>query len=427
MTHSVEYTYDAYDRRIAKVVDNDGAGTTPATTEHPVYEGAHVSLVFDESGNLTQRYLYGPQIDQVLAQEDAQTGDVLWALTDHQGTVRDVVNSDGDVVNHITYDSFGQVTSETNPDVDFRFGFTGRDVDEETDLYYYRARYYDPAVGQFISEDPIGFSAGDANLYRYTSNNPLIFTDPLGLAQEFIGRVYVINDTANNQVYVGSSAQELRRRFSRHRWRSLIQSVDTEITFQEVQADLDISSSRRGTVRSARNEALRSAEQRVINRERSSGRNLLNDRPAASGDNMQTWRQRHDVTLRRRVQVYKNPGTILNSVGGALAVVDAFRLARDMQLSQYDFTPYILSDERGEFTLEWSRDGFFDLSNDFYKNYISEDEEENEDGNRVQISASEFYELRDEARALFGYIDWRGEFVPGLILRELPVEGQVEM
>lgn len=180
VTHSVAYTYDAFDRRIAKAVDNDGVGTDPATTEHLVYEGAHVSLVFDESGNLTQRYLYGPQIDQVLAQEDTQTGEVLWALTDHQGTVRDVINNDGEVVNHITYDSFGQITSETNADVNFRFGFTGRDVDEETDLYYYRARYYDPEVGQFISEDPIGFSAGDANLRRYVDNSPLNGVDPSG-------------------------------------------------------------------------------------------------------------------------------------------------------------------------------------------------------------------------------------------------------
>ena len=194
VTHAVEYTYDAFDRRIAKTVDSDGVGSVPASSEHFVYEGAHVSLVFDQDGNLSQRYLYGPQIDQVLSQEDAQTGEVLWALTDHQGTVRDVVNNDGEVVNHITYNSFGQVTEESNLEANFRFGFTGRDVDEETDLYYYRARYYDSAVGQFISEDPIGFSAGDANLRRYVGNSPLNATDPSGLKVYvgFRGAVYTL-------------------------------------------------------------------------------------------------------------------------------------------------------------------------------------------------------------------------------------------
>ena len=70
-----------------------------------------------------------------------------WALSDHQGSVRDVIDNSGTVLNHIVYDSFGQVTSETDPNFDFRFGYTGRELDEETGMMYYRARYFDPAVG----------------------------------------------------------------------------------------------------------------------------------------------------------------------------------------------------------------------------------------------------------------------------------------
>nr|WP_250564781.1 RHS repeat-associated core domain-containing protein [Adonisia turfae] len=124
--------------------------------------------------------MHGPNVDQILAEETAN-GDVRWALTDHQGSVRDVIDNQGTVLNHITYNSFGQVTSETNPDIDFRFGYTGRELDEATGLMYYRARYYDPAVGTFVSEDPLGFDAGDANLYRYVFNSPTNFTDPSGL------------------------------------------------------------------------------------------------------------------------------------------------------------------------------------------------------------------------------------------------------
>jgi RHS repeat-associated protein len=69
---------------------------------------------------------------------------------------------------------------ETNPNVDFRYGYTGREWDEETGLYYYRTRYYDPTNGRFISEDTIGFNGGDANLYRYVGNNPVNLIDPYG-------------------------------------------------------------------------------------------------------------------------------------------------------------------------------------------------------------------------------------------------------
>lgn len=72
---------------------------------------------------------------------------IHWALSDHQGSVRDVVDNSGTVLNHIVYDSFGQVTSDSDPDFDFRFGYTGRELDDETGMMYYRARYFDPAVG----------------------------------------------------------------------------------------------------------------------------------------------------------------------------------------------------------------------------------------------------------------------------------------
>jgi RHS repeat-associated protein len=143
-----------------------------------VYDGDNIALTFDETGTQTHRYLFGPGVDQVLADE-TQTS-VNWALVDNLGTVRDVIDSNGVVLNHISYDSFGNVTSETNPDVDIRYGYAGRERDEETGLDYYRSRYYDPTNGRFINEDTIGFYGGDANLYRYVGNNPINFIDPNG-------------------------------------------------------------------------------------------------------------------------------------------------------------------------------------------------------------------------------------------------------
>jgi RHS repeat-associated protein len=74
------------------------------------------------------------------------------------------------------------------------FGFTGREYDFETGLYYYRARYYEPKFGRFISEDPIRFDGG-MNFYAYVANNPTTFIDPYGLEQ--LGR-----DGTKNADYV---------------------------------------------------------------------------------------------------------------------------------------------------------------------------------------------------------------------------------
>jgi RHS repeat-associated protein len=179
VVRSSDYKYDVFDRRIAKTVDLDGGGTQVATTERYVYDGDHIALVFDGQGNQMQRFLYGIQVDQVLVQENAN-GDLLWALSDHQGSVRDVVDGQGNVLNHIFYDSFGNVRSETNAGTDFRFGYTGRELDGETGLYYYRARYYDAQTGQFIGQDPLSFGATDTNLYRYVFNSSTNLTDPSG-------------------------------------------------------------------------------------------------------------------------------------------------------------------------------------------------------------------------------------------------------
>jgi len=86
------------------------------------------------------------------------------------------------VANHRVFDSFGNLISETDDSIEHRFAYTGRELDKETGIYYYRKRYYDAFIGRFISEDPIGFSAGDANLSRNVCNNTLNNTDPTGLA-----------------------------------------------------------------------------------------------------------------------------------------------------------------------------------------------------------------------------------------------------
>ena len=96
-----------------------------------------------------------------------------------KATVRQVASSAGAVVNRADYDSFGRVQDSVES-IEQPYAFTGREFDDESGLYYYRARYYDPQTGRSLSEDPIGFSAGDSNLYRYVFNNPANLADPSG-------------------------------------------------------------------------------------------------------------------------------------------------------------------------------------------------------------------------------------------------------
>ena len=103
-------------------------------------------------------------------------------LADRQGTIRDLISSDGILANHVSYDSFGTVLSESNSLLGDRYRFTGRELNESLSNYYYRARIYDPALGRFTSLDPIEFEAGDSNLYRYVFNSPQNGTDPSGEA-----------------------------------------------------------------------------------------------------------------------------------------------------------------------------------------------------------------------------------------------------
>ena len=130
-------------------------------------------------------------------------GTTLWPLADHLGSVRDLVDNNGRIREHVVYSSFGLRLSESDWDangnpiassnpaaVDHLFGYTGREWDSDVELQYNRARWYDPEQGRWKSQDPIRFGAGDVNLYRYVENAPTNHGDPSGLSKgKAIGRV----------------------------------------------------------------------------------------------------------------------------------------------------------------------------------------------------------------------------------------------
>jgi RHS repeat-associated protein len=172
----VSYTYDALGRRIDV---NASGGSNTWTVFNGSGSDANPYADYTGSGSLSMRYLYGGAIDKILARTDA-SANTAWYMTDKLGSVTDVVNSSGTVIDNIVYGVFGNIVSESAPSSGDRFKYTGREYDATTGLYYYHARYYDPATGRFASQDPMGFRAGDANLYRYTGNGPTNAIDPTG-------------------------------------------------------------------------------------------------------------------------------------------------------------------------------------------------------------------------------------------------------
>jgi len=102
---------------------------------------------------------------------------------DGLGSVVALSNTSGAIVASYSYDAFGTATV-TGTEYGNPYRFTGRRWDDETSLYYYRARMYKPDIGRFLQPDPIGYDDG-MNMYAYVGNNPVRFVDPMGLKLEF--------------------------------------------------------------------------------------------------------------------------------------------------------------------------------------------------------------------------------------------------
>ncbi len=183
LTANTNYSYDTNNQRLSRTVDSDGNGTTDISQRF-VLDGDTVTTVLNaaSSNAIQNRYLHGTQVDEILADING-TGNITWTLADNQKTVRDLSTFDGTIstiANHRVYDSYGKPLSQTNAAVDTLFGYTGRELDTQTGLNYYRDRWYDPAAGEFLTPDPIGFAGGDTNLTRYVGNAPNDYTDPTG-------------------------------------------------------------------------------------------------------------------------------------------------------------------------------------------------------------------------------------------------------
>jgi RHS repeat-associated protein len=132
----------------------------------------------DNAGNIVANLLTGLNIDEVFTRTASSTTRTL--LGDALNSTLALADNAGAVQTTYTYEPFGtsSVTGQSNTN---SYQYTGRENDG-IGLDYYRARYFSPSRQRFISEDPIGFAAGDPNLYGYVFNRPTSFTDSSGEA-----------------------------------------------------------------------------------------------------------------------------------------------------------------------------------------------------------------------------------------------------
>ena len=165
---TVSYKYDALGRLVQR------APSTGASTNF-IYDGNDIVKDSNSDGS-TVEYLNGPGIDNKIRQKGATSKTTYYFIQDHLGSTTALTGTTGKLVERITYDGFGNSAGSAKT----RYGFTGRERDSLTGLMYYRARFYDPQLGRFISEDPIGL-AGGINQFAYVGNNPQNRIDPSGL------------------------------------------------------------------------------------------------------------------------------------------------------------------------------------------------------------------------------------------------------
>jgi hypothetical protein len=256
--------------------------------------------------------------------------------------------------------------------------------------------------------------------------------------------------------YTGSTIQELKSRFSKHTWKALYNADTTTITTEEVWAEPNQAASGRGTLRSAKMEAARSIEQGTMDRVAKEPGRALNESRAATEENVAKWREVHGAEARnpQTIKVGKptaparggaSATTIAESANTAkasaaegevaatrvkpgggggvagvfigLAVYDAVKTAREQKIQdRYVMAPILFEDEGGEFTLHPGTWPFSSTE----KHYVGGDN----DGQVVSITGREYADIVEEHEALYGYIDWKGDFVPGKLRQELPAVEQ---
>ena len=175
-TQTITYQHNALNQRVAKLIDGQ-------IIEKYLWANLTTLLaIYDANDNLVQRFEYA---DQRMPVSMSSSGMKYYLHYDQVGSLRAVSDTNGQVVKEITYDTFGNIVSDSNPDFKVPLGFASGLYDGDTGLTRFGYRDYDAYTGKWTAKDPIRFAGGSSNLYSYVLNDPINWIDPKGLKEEY--------------------------------------------------------------------------------------------------------------------------------------------------------------------------------------------------------------------------------------------------
>lgn len=175
--HKTTYGYNGFGLRTEKSVKTHGNDATTVTKY--LYEGDKIILELDGFGNKLAKNVFGTNL---LSREMAETK--VYYMYNGHGDVTALLSETGDIVGSYYYDVWGNILEKTESEqITNPYRYAGYQYDQETDLYYLNARYYDAKIARFLTEDTVVGDRKDPlslNRYSYCHNNPIYYIDPTG-------------------------------------------------------------------------------------------------------------------------------------------------------------------------------------------------------------------------------------------------------